>query len=99
MITYQALFLFILRRMPKSFTYGEASIVTQGFVIFLTNLYFKLITIAERATECLKDTNDTVIYSKNFWIQNHRHLSDMEQLTTILQVVCCFKETLFIFLF
>ncbi|XP_031626122.1 dolichol kinase [Contarinia nasturtii] len=85
-ITYQALFSFILRRMPRSFTYGELTIVTQGFMIFLMNLYFKLLTIAEKATECIKDANDTVVYSNHFWIQNHRHLSDMEQLTTILQI-------------
>lgn len=47
--------------MPNSFTYGEASIVVQGFVIFLANLYFKL-------------------------IDNHVHISEMEQLSAVLQV-------------
>lgn len=74
--------------MPKSFSYGEASIVTQGFVIFLANAYLKLITIAETTTECMKDTNTVscVMFIHRFWIQNHGHISDMKQLSTILQV-------------
>lgn len=86
--TYHALFIFILRNMPKSFTYGEASIVIQGLVIFLINFYLKLIVIAKKTTDCMKDTNSVscVMYSNNFWTINHDHITEMVQLTTILQV-------------
>lgn len=85
---YHGLFLFILRKMPKSFSYGEASIVLQGFVIFLTNLYFKLIDILQKTTECMKDTNSLVcpMRANNLWTSNHEHLTEMDKLSTILQV-------------
>lgn len=85
---YHALFSFALRRMPKSFTYGEASIVIQSFVIFLVNLYFKLMVILEKTTDCMKTGDDMscIMTTTNFWIQNHVHHSEMEQLATILQV-------------
>lgn len=88
MTIYDGLFLFVLRKMPNSFTYGEAAIVLQGFVIFLTNLYFKLIFLLQKTTECLKDTNSLVcaIHSNNHWTQNHEHFSEMDKLSTILQV-------------
>lgn len=88
MLIYHALFSFVIRRMPKCFTYGEASIVVQGFVLFLVNLYFKLIVILEKTTECMKTEDDMscIMSSENSWIQNHVHNSEMEQLSTILQV-------------
>lgn len=118
-ITYHALFFFILRIMPRSFSYGkflffnfttnisvqnanlnntnshfiigEASIVTQGIVIFLMNFYLKIIVIAKKTTDCIRDTSSIscVMYSNNFWAINQtntHHMSEMEQLTTILQV-------------
>lgn len=73
--------------MPRCFTYGEASIVVQGFVVYLTNLYFRLIEFARKTTECVQNatTYSCVIYS-NMWSQSHKHLSEMEQLSMILQV-------------
>lgn len=85
--------------MPKSFSHGEASIVLQGFVIFLTNLYFKLIDILQKTTECMKDTNSLVcpMRANNLWTSNHEHLTEMDKLSTILQVgliLCiCFKKS------
>lgn len=88
MNTYQALFLFALKRMPKSFTYGEAAIVAQGFMIFLTNLYFKLTNYVEKTMECLKNANSLSceMESNSFWSQNYKRILEMEQLSTVLQV-------------
>lgn len=85
---YHALFSFVLRKMPKSFTYGEASIVVQGFVIFLINLYFKLLMILEKTTECVRAGDDMscMMSTTNSWIQDHVHHTEMEHLCTILQV-------------
>lgn len=117
-ITYHALFSFILRIMPRSFSYGnfffnfttnvsvqnanlnntyshfilgEASIVTQGIVIFLMNFYMKMIVVAKKTTDCIRVTSSIscVMYSNSFWainLTNTHHMSEMEQLTTILQV-------------
>lgn len=83
--------------MPKSFSHGEASIVLQGFVIFLTNLYFKLIDILQKTTECMKDTNSLVcpMRANNLWTSNHEHLTEMDKLSTILQVGC--NELFYVF--
>lgn len=75
--------------MPKSFTYGEASIVIQGFVIFLTNLFFKLLAILQKTANCL-DSPDSMScelysYKASSWTSNGN--SEMEQLSTILQVI------------
>lgn len=88
MVIYRGLFIFALQKMPKSFTHGEASIVLQGFVIFLTNLYFKLVNILQKTSECLNNTNSLIcsVHSNSVWTQNHEHLSEMEKLSTVLQV-------------
>lgn len=88
MNTYQALFLFALKRMPKSFTYGEAAIVAQGLVIFLTNLYFKLTIYVEKTTKCIKNANSLSceMKSNSFSSQNYTRILEMEQLSTVLQV-------------
>lgn len=88
-VSYHALFLFILRRMPKCFTYGEASVVVQGFVIFLANLYFKLIVILAIPTDCTGDGSEicSLVSHKSSWTQGAVQFSEMEQLCTILQVI------------
>lgn len=71
--------------MPKSFTYGEASIVVQGFVIFLSNLFFKLMIIFRLHSNCSKDfcfASDEISQRSS----NSNRTSMLEQLTTILQV-------------
>lgn len=75
--------------MPKCFSYGEASIVVQGFVIFLANLYFKLILIVAIPTNCMENGNEicSLVLPKSSWIQHSVQFSEMEQLSTILQVV------------
>lgn len=74
--------------MPKSFTYGEASIVIQGVLLFLINVYFRLLDIALKTTKCLQTETSFsyFIYTNNFCSQSHEQLSEMEQLTIILQV-------------
>lgn len=44
---YTGLCYYVLRRLPKSFTFGEATIVLQGCVLFLFNVYLKLLNIVE----------------------------------------------------
>lgn len=89
-ITYHGLFSFTLRKMPKSFTYGEASIVIQASVIFLTNLYFKLIHIAKKTSECVNESSNSVsCVADSHWTKNP---SEMEQLSTILQVIMQIKQ-------
>lgn len=75
--------------MPKSFTYGEASVVVQGFVIFLANLYFKLIITLALPTDCTENGNEmcSLVSNKNSWIQHSVQFSEIEQLSTILQVL------------
>ena len=41
-IIYRFIFIHAMKALPFSFTIGEASIVTQGFVVFLYNCYLKL---------------------------------------------------------
>lgn len=94
--TYHALFLFTLRKLPNSFTYGEASIVVQGCMVFLTNLFFKLISLADKTAECMKDESSTSCImptSSNYWTQNYAHQSETAQLTTILQVTDSAQNT------
>lgn len=76
-----------------SFTYGEASIVIQGFMIFVTNLFFKMLDVLRETTSCMNDDADDdsmscMLYSgapsRNLWTSNYP--SDIEQLSTILQV-------------
>lgn len=87
-MSYYALFLFVLRRMPKCFTYGEASVIVQGIVIFLANIYFELIVIVAIPPDCKKDGIEmcTSLSHKSSRIRHSAHLSEMEQLITILQV-------------
>lgn len=88
-LSYFALFVFVLRKMPKSFSYGEASVAVQGFVIFLANLYFKLIILLAIPTDCMKNGNEicSIESHKSSLLQHSTHLSEMEQLTTIIQVI------------
>lgn len=44
-IVYNGLFFYVLKRLPKSFTYGEASIILQGFTLFLLNAFIRFIEI------------------------------------------------------
>lgn len=41
-VLYDLVYFRILRRMPKCFTLGEASIICQGLVVFLYNAFFKV---------------------------------------------------------
>lgn len=41
-LIYNALYIYILKAMPRSFTLGEGSIVVQALVIFLYNCFLKL---------------------------------------------------------
>lgn len=41
-VLYDLVYFRILRRMPKCFTLGEASIICQGFVVFLYNAFLKV---------------------------------------------------------
>lgn len=88
-MSYYALFLFVLRRMPKCFSYGEASVVVQGFVIFLANLYFKLVDILAIPMDCMENGNEicSLVSSKSSWMRHSVQFSEMEQLSTILQVL------------
>lgn len=107
LIMYHILFKFILREMPKSFTYGtflgnssfvcistyiffvihchycfpigEAAIISQGLVIFLSNSYIKLIAIVNKTNYCLDDERTFL------WTMEQKNTCEMEQLTTILQ--------------
>lgn len=86
-IFYRALFHFVLREMPKSFTYGEASIVIQGFILYLTNLLFKLLTILREISNCTESSMSCPLEqstSRDFWTSNGR--SEIEQLSIMLQV-------------
>lgn len=47
MLIYRFSFLYTMKSLPFSFTLGEASIVTQGLIIFLYNCYLKLPFIEE----------------------------------------------------
>lgn len=93
-LSYFALFMFVLRKMPKSFTYGEASVVVQGLVIFLANLYFKLVVILAMPTHCMEDGNEicSIVSHKSSWMQHSMHFSEMERLATILQVILHIKQ-------
>lgn len=88
-IFYRSLFYYILRRMSRSFTYGEASIVIQGIVIFLANLSFKLLAILQKTTNCLENRDsiscELYSYKASSWTSNGN--SEIEQLSTILQVI------------
>lgn len=42
---YNSLFFYILLNMPRSFTFGEASIVSQGVIIFSFNVLLKIAAI------------------------------------------------------
>lgn len=44
-IVYNGLFFYVLKRLPKSFTYGEISIILQGFTLFLLNAFIRFIEI------------------------------------------------------
>lgn len=44
---FNGLFFYVLLHMPRSFTFGEASIVTQGVTIFILNVFLKLMTIMD----------------------------------------------------
>lgn len=46
-ITYNGVYFYVLKHLPKSFTFGEASIVVQGFTIFLLNVFIKLVSIMD----------------------------------------------------
>lgn len=41
------LFFYVLVKMPRSFTFGEASIVTQGITLFFINVFLKLTTMLD----------------------------------------------------
>lgn len=77
---YHILLKFILREMPKSFTYGEAAIITQGVIIFLSNSCIKLIVNVKNPSQCLDDDRTFL------WTMEQKNTCEMEQLTTILQV-------------
>lgn len=38
LLLYSWLYVYILKNLPQSFTFGEASVVSQGFVLFLLNV-------------------------------------------------------------
>lgn len=42
---YSGLCYYVLKHLPRSFTYGEATIVLQGSVLFLVNVFLKLPTM------------------------------------------------------
>lgn len=44
-IVYNGLFFYVLKRLPRSFTYGEVSIILQGFTLFLLNAFIRFIEI------------------------------------------------------
>lgn len=46
-IVYNGLFFYVLKRLPKSFTYGEASIILQGFTLFLLNGFIRFVRISD----------------------------------------------------
>lgn len=47
LMSYNGVCLYVLKHLPRSFTYGEATIVVQGFVLFLVNVLMKLIFIVD----------------------------------------------------
>lgn len=46
-VTYNGLCFYVHKHLPNSFTYGEASIVLQGCVLFLVNVFLKLANIVD----------------------------------------------------
>lgn len=46
MLLYHFSFSYILKQLPYSFTLGEASIIAQGFVLFVCNAYFRFVDYA-----------------------------------------------------
>lgn len=66
--------------MPKSFTFGEASIISQGLVIFLSNSFIKAIAIVKKTKYYSDDER------ASSWTMEQQNTCEMEQLTTILQV-------------
>ena len=62
------------------FSIGEAAIISQGLVIFLSNSYIKLIAIVNKTNYCLGDDRTFL------WTIERKNTCEMEQLTTILQV-------------
>ena len=42
LINYEILYFYILKRLPRCFTLGEACIVVQGFIIFSLNAFLQL---------------------------------------------------------
>lgn len=45
--TFHGLFLYILKYLPRSFTYGEAFVVGQGVTLFLVNVFLRFTTLLE----------------------------------------------------
>lgn len=61
--TFHGIFFYMLKYLPKSFTYGEAFIVSQGVSLFLLNVFLKFSSVFD-----------------------YEPYTDMEKMTTILQV-------------
>jgi dolichol kinase len=49
-LTYRFTFFYAMKSLPFSFTLGEASIVTQGFIVFIYNCFLKLPFIEDSKT-------------------------------------------------
>lgn len=97
---YHRLYTLTLRKLPKSFTYGEASIVVQGSTIFAYNVFLKLAMLYyDSILHCSTDSevcSATNSDSHGFWISNiHKQMSITTKLSTVLQVfwwnVCAFS--------
>lgn len=60
--TFHGIFFYTLKYLPKSFTYGEAFIVSQGITLFLVNIFMKFSTIFDY--EPLTDMNKMTTISQ-----------------------------------
>lgn len=65
--TFHGTFFYMLKYLPKTFTFGEAFIVSQGLTLFLLNVFLKF-------------------SSSIFLSEFASNFTDMERMTTILQV-------------
>lgn len=62
--TFDGLFFYGLLHMPRSFTFGEASIVTQGITIFILNAFLKLAMIVDHYPATNVEKMSTILQVK-----------------------------------
>lgn len=64
LLFYGWLYVYLLRVLPQSFTFGEASVVAQGFVLFLLNVGLRLFDFATYNT---KHDIDDITFILQVW--------------------------------